>query len=217
MKNTEYLLLCITIPLIILLPFVKDGVKRFCIAFLAGNFACIVGAYVNSYVMYSLGMTYLESVRFVTPIIEEFACLIPICVFALTTDVDKRHLISFGAVVGAGFATFENVCYIAQNEAGSLKFVLVRGTAAGVMHVVCGLILGVGLYLVYRYISLAVPVIAGALSFSVVLHAIYNLYVSKEGLPMYVGLCIPLVCAAFILFFKIKFSEKLSKSENSLH
>ena len=52
--------------------------------------------------------------------------------------------------IAVGFATFENVCYLTENGAGSFVFLLIRGMSAGALHLVCGILTGLALAYVFR-------------------------------------------------------------------
>ena len=58
----------------------------------------------------------------------------------------EEHTLTMLAVaIGAGFATFENCCYILTSGAERLTYILIRGLAVGVMHIVSVLTLSIWL------------------------------------------------------------------------
>ena len=122
-------------------------------------------------------------------------------------EPEDESLFMAGLGIGAGFATFENCCYILSFGAGSLPFVLVRGLAVGVMHIVSILTLSYGLILARRFHVLTGPALLGAVSLSMVFHGFYNLLVSEPGVSRYIGYAIPLVTAAFLYILHQRISH----------
>ena len=59
--------------------------------------------------------------------------------------------------IGAGFATFENCCYILTAGAESLPYILIRGMAVGVMHIVSILALPIWLIAARRLLRDRIP------------------------------------------------------------
>ena len=107
----------------------------------------------------------------------------------------EMPLTTFAISLGAGFATFENCCYLLATGSESLTFTLVRGLAVGVMHIVCMLAMSLSLVMVRRYRVFTFAAVVGCLSLSVVFHALYNLLVSVPGISTYVGYILPLFMA----------------------
>ena len=194
----ENILLCISLPLLVLLPFASKVARRFVLGFLIGMAMCLVGAYINSFFVYILNYSVMEGARFVSPLVEEGMKLLPIFLFSLLYQPEDRRLIAYAAVVGAGFATFENCCYITENGAELLRFVLFRGLAVGVMHVSSGLLLGGGLILVRRFRSVMLAGMVGVFSAAVIFHATYNLLVSVEGISTWIGFFMPLAITTIL-------------------
>lgn len=90
-----------------------------------------------------------------------------------------------------GFATFENVCYLTENGAGSFVFLLIRGMSAGALHLVCGILTGLALAYVFRRPWLTCTGTVGILGVCMVLHGIYNLLITADGFWQMVGYFFP--------------------------
>lgn len=217
MSEPGILLLLLSIPFLIMLLLLRGKARVLCAAFLSGMCTCLFSAYINSFAMYGSGMSFIESVRCTTPIIEEVMRLLPLVFYLLTAPQENCSFVLFGAVLGAGFATFENACYIVSNSIISTQFILIRTASAGMLHVICGLILGTGVSAAKRNTQLMFSGIAGVLAFTVSLHSIYNLYVSADGAAMYAGLCIPLICALLVLLLRKKIHSLMSKIQDMQH
>jgi len=203
MIYSENILICIAIPLIVMLPFIQVKARRLFVALILGMAMCLLGAYLNSFFGAIYGMDMIGTARYIAPVVEELMKMLPIMVYMLLLSPKDSDLLGFAVAVGTGFATFENCCYITQNGAQLIRFVLVRGLAVGVMHVECGLVLGISIALVKRYRGFMIPGTIGSFAFAMTIHALYNLLVSVEGLPMYIGFCTPVVVMiiSFVIWF----------------
>ncbi len=122
--------------------------------------------------------------------------LLPLLVYLFVYRPGEMTLTTFAISLGAGFATFENCCYLLATGSESLAFTLIRGLAVGVMHIVCMLAMSLCLIMIRRYRVFSLATVVGCLSLAVVFHALYNLLVSVPGPSSYVGYVLPMVTAA---------------------
>ena len=136
-----------------------------------------------------------EAAIYLSPSPEEIMTLLPQLFSLMVFRPEEMPMTTFAISMGAGFATFENCCYLLATGSASLGFTLVRGLAVGVMHIVCMLAMSLALVMVRRYRVFTVATVVGCLSLSVVFHALYNLLVSIPGIPAYVGYILPLLMA----------------------
>ena len=113
------------------------------------------------------------------------------------------HLILAAVGVGAGFASFENICSMIVSGTESLGFLLIRGLAVGVMHIVSVLAMTMGLVIARRFQALRLSSTLGALSLSMLFHGVYNLLVSKSGVTSWIGYVLPLL-TALMLFLALR-------------
>ncbi len=195
----ENILLCIAIPLLLAMIYIRGSTRRFLLAMIIGMITCLLSSYISGYLSLLSDMSAEESVLYISPIVEEIMKLLPLMFYLLVLQPEELDLSVFAIAVGIGFATFENCCYLLSSGAENLTFVLVRGLAVGVMHVVCVTALSLALILVRRFRVFTLAAVAGTLSLSVTFHALYNLLVSVPGVPSYIGYCLPMVCA--VLFY----------------
>ena len=198
MIYAENILICIVVPLIITVMFIKGNARRLIIFFVSGMAICLLTAYMGGFLEYALDLNREETSIFISPVTEEIMKLLPILFYLLLIEPMDVELVHAGAGIGAGFATFENCCYILTAGTQSLSHVLIRGLAVGVMHVMSILALTLAIIMLRRRNALSIPVILGALGISVSLHSLYNLLVSESGLPAYTGYCIP-ICVALVM------------------
>ena len=205
MIYAENILLCIAVPLLISLLFIRGDARRYVSAFLLGMGVCLIAAYVSSFFGLVAGMDENDTSVFLSPVVEELMKLLPLLFFLVLFSPEDRQLSMLAVAIGAGFATFENCCYILTAGAGSLPYILVRGLAVGVMHIVSILALSVWLIVAKRLKAFSFPAIAGGLSLAMIFHALYNLLVSAPGVSMWIGYLLPLLTAAalFLLYRKL--------------
>jgi RsiW-degrading membrane proteinase PrsW (M82 family) len=168
---------------------------------------CLIGAYIGGFIDIAAAMPEGETSIFLSPIIEEIIKFLPILFYMLIFLPGNRDLLLFAVGIGAGFATFENCCYILSSGADSLPYVMIRGLAVGVMHIVCTFVLSMALVLLRNFKVISFAGIVGALSLSMSFHGLYNLLVSEPGLSSYIGYAMPLL-SAVILYLPYKRSFK---------
>ena len=196
MIYAENILLCIASPLLLSLFFLRKTVRRFVGCILIGMGICLLSAYISGYMYQIVELEESETSIFISPIVEEIMKLLPLLFVLFLFEPDDRSFMDVGLGIGVGFATFENCCYILSSGAESLPYVLVRGLAVGVMHIVTMEAVSLALVMSRRYKMLSVPGIAGALTCSMIFHALYNLLVSEPGLSATIGYILPIIGAA---------------------
>ena len=98
--------------------------------------------------------------------------------FFLIFEPEAKELPGVAIAIAVGFATFENVCYLAENGAANFTFLLIRGISAGALHILCGIFTGFGISYLFRRRWLALTGTVGVLGACVGFHAIYNLLVT---------------------------------------
>lgn len=207
MIYSENILICIALPLVVSLPFLKGRIRKYFIGLLLGMVMCLLGAYLNSFFAEILEYDQIKTVKYISPVVEEIMRMSPIILFALLTQARGKEIMNFAIAVGAGFATFENCYYITENGAELVSFILIRGLAVGVMHVLCGIVFGIGISLAMKYKVVMFPGVVGAFAFAMTIHALYNLLVSDAGIYMYIGFGFPIFIIALVYLTKDKTIE----------
>lgn len=119
--------------------------------------------------------------------------LLPLLFYLLVFEPEREHIKAAVLTIAAGFATFENVCYLIQHGAGELGFLLIRGFGTGAMHVVCGAIIGSGMLYVWRRGWLTVAGTCALLGTAVVFHGVYNLLIAYGGWVQYAAYTLPVL------------------------
>ncbi len=206
MINAESVLICIAAPFAISVLFTKGSARQLISAFLAGMIVCIFSAYIAGFIQMSSGYSSEDTAIFLSPMIEESMKLLLIlfCIYVYDPSGKRIELLAVG--IGAGFATFENCCILVSSDTQQLTYMLVRGSAVGVMHIVTLVALAKGFQLLKRHKAFFLAGIAGILSISVTIHGLYNLLVSKPGMSSYIGYAMPMLCV--ILLYMTNVAKK---------
>ena len=200
MIYSENILICIAIPLAISLFFLRGSARRFVTSFLTGMGVCLIAAYINGYIN-SVAVSSAERMAiYASPVIEEFIKFLPILFYLYVFLPDDRNLLITSAGIGAGFATFENCCYLLSVGAEKLSFVLIRGLAVGTMHIATTALLTAMIIILRRYKAVTFPTMLAAVTMSSAMHALYNLLVSEKGLSSYLGYAFPFITAMLLYY-----------------
>ena len=198
MINAENVLICIAVPFAISFIFTKGSARQLASAFLAGMVGCIFSAYVAGFIQLTSGYSAENTSIFLSPIIEESMklSLILFCIFLYGPSGKRIELLAVG--IGTGFATFENCCILLSSGSQQLTYMLVRGSAVGVMHIVTLVALAKGLQLLKMYKAFFFIGSAGMLSIPVTIHGLYNLLGSQPGMSSYIGYAMPMLCVILL-------------------
>ena len=168
-----------------------------------GMTVCLLSAYVSSFFVGYYGADGTTAVIEITPVCEEGMKLLPLLFFYLIFEPAPQELPAAAIALAAGFATFENVCYLIQNGAGHFSFIFFRGIGTGAMHVICGAIVGSGLAYVWQRTWLKIAGTCGLLGAAITFHAIYNLLIAYGGAAQYIAYLLPvLILTAGKLIFR---------------
>lgn len=207
MIYAENILICIMIPLLISLLFIRGGARRFVVAFLSGMVVCLIAAYISGFAGLTFNMSPNDTAVFLSPVIEEIMKFLPVLFYLSFFEPDAGNLLLAATGIGAGFATFENCCYILTEGADSLPYIMVRGCAVGIMHIVSILAMTLGIVLVKKFRAFSFAGVVGSLSLSMLFHALYNLLVSEPGISSYIGYILPVVTAALLYLLYRRFRD----------
>lgn len=208
MIYAENILICISVPLLLSLIFTEGSARLFTLSFIIGMVVCLLSAYISGFIDVAGGIGDEETAIFISPIVEEFMKLLPILFYLIMFNPIDQDIYLSALGIGAGFATFENCCYLLTEGADRLLYIMIRGMAVGVMHIVSILALSLIICTARRFKVMSAFAILGALSFSMIFHGLYNLLVSEAGMPSYIGYCMPLLTAV-ILYFPYKKTKAL--------
>ena len=150
MTYIENIFLCLALPLILSLFFMKGRVRRYALFLTVGMAVCLLSAYVSSFFMGQYGVDGTVAAIEITPVCEEVMKLLPLLFFYLIFEPEPKEMPAAAIAIAVGFATFENVCYLTENGAANFNFLLIRGISAGALHILCGVLSGFGVSHVFR-------------------------------------------------------------------
>lgn len=196
MTYIENVLVCIAAPLFITMLCVGRKYRAAFVFCFAGMLVCLLSAYLNTFFTILYQADTMNAATQIAPVVEEIMKLLPLLFFLIVFEPDLQRFRLAAMLVAASFATFENICYLAENGAGQMLFLLIRGFGTGAMHVVCGSAYSEGLRFVWHDRLLRSVCIPGILCVTIIYHAIYNLLVSAGGSVQVIGYCIPLFTLA---------------------
>lgn len=210
MIYAENILLCIAIPFLVSVLFLRGEVRRYVSAFLLGMGMCLVAAYISGFLSLVAHLELNDASIFLSPMVEELIKLLPLLFFLVLLEPEEHDFIMLAVAIGAGFSTFENCCYILSFGAESITYIMIRGLAVGVMHIVSLLALSIWLIFVKRFHVFSFPAIIGGLSIAMSFHALYNLLVSEPGVTRAIGYLLPLLTAICLypLYRRLQISQK---------
>ncbi|MBQ8949958.1 MAG: PrsW family intramembrane metalloprotease [Eubacterium sp.] len=199
MIYSENILICMAIPLVLSLFFTQGDVRRFMFNFIIGMVVCLLGAYISGFIDVITGNGVEETAIFISPVVEETVKFLPLLFYFYMFIPTDKELFNAAVGLGVGFSMFENVCSMISAGTESLVFLLIRGLAVGVMHIVSVMALILGLIIAKKFKALQISSMIGALSVSMLFHGMYNLLVSEPGIASHIGYMMPLLTALIIL------------------
>lgn len=215
MTYIENIFICLAIPLILSLFFIRGRACRFTLFVTIGMGICLLSAYVSSFFMGYYGATTAVTAIEITPVCEEVMKLLPLLFYFLIFEPRPKELPTAAIAIAVGFATFENVCYLTENGAANVYFLLIRGISAGALHILCGILTGFGISYVFRRRWLAVTGTVGILGACTGFHGIYNLLITADGTWKMAGYLFPSLLI-LCLFVGRQMLPRLGLSKDSL-
>ena len=203
MNYIENIFICLTAPLLTAVICLKGTRRRMLLFLLAGMTACLFSSYISTFLAAALHADRLSASLEIAPMVEEILKLFPLLFYLMVFEPRIEDAAGSMLMIAAGFATFENVCYLTANGAANMLHLLIRGFATGAMHVVCGAIVSVGLFYLWDRLWLRAVGTIGLLALAVTYHGIFNILVSQTGITARIGYVIPLL-TAILLQMKVK-------------
>ena len=149
MTYIENTYICLAAPLLLAIFCLKGNARRALIFLLAGMTTCLGSAYVTTYLTALIGTDASSATYEIAPAVEETVKALPLLFYLLVFEPEKRSAANGSLLVAVGFATFENVCFLTSYGTSDLLRLLIRGFGTGAMHVLCGMIVAVGLIFIW--------------------------------------------------------------------
>ena len=203
MSYIENIYICLAAPLLLAILCLRREGRRALIFLLAGMTVCLLSAYISSFLAGLTETDLATATHEISPAVEEIMKSLPLLFFLLVFEPDKKVAVSSALLISVGFATFENVCYLTAYGISDLPRLLIRGFGTGAMHVVCGMIVAIGLFYLWDQVWLRVVGGFALLCFVIIFHAIFNIFVNQTGIVFWIGSAIPLTMVlVYLRFFR---------------
>ena len=203
MTSMENTYVCLAAPLLLAILFLRGAGRRGLLFLLSGMTACLLSAYVSAFFAGTAGVDALNASHEISPVVEEAIKSLPLLFYLLIFEPERKSAVNSTLLISVGFATFENVCFLASYGTKELLSLLIRGFGTGAMHVVCGMSVAVGLYYLWNRIWLRTVGGFGLLCFVITFHAIFNVLANQSGAVFWIGSAIPLILVfACLVFFR---------------
>ena len=209
MNYIENTYICLAAPLLLAILCLRGNARRALIFLLSGMTACLFSAYISSYVSGVAGTDYITASHEIAPAVEEIMKFLPVLFYLMVFAPERKRSISGALLAAVGFATFENVCFLTDYGTADLPRLLIRGFGTGAMHVVCGMVVAAGLFLLWDRTWLRTVGTFALLCFVITCHAIFNILVNQTGFVFWIGSAVPSTLVLIYLLFlrrKLDFS-----------
>ena len=202
MNYIENIYVCLAAPMLIAIICLRKTHRRVMELILGGMTACLLSSYISTFIASAQHSDIVAASISITPIVEELMKFFPVLFYLIVFEPERDKAVGALLLIAIGFATFENVCYLTQNGAGKLTFLLIRGFGTGTMHIVCGLIIAIGLLYLWDQHWIRAAGLFGLLSLTITYHSIYNMMVSQQGAVAVAGYLIPMATVAVLLVYR---------------
>ena len=182
------------IPLVFLIILLKGENRLMMLFFAWGMVAFALSLTANDLVRGQGGIPISELSVTWAPIIEEFFKALPLLYFLVRKQRTAFPLFSFALAAGIGFSIQENYMYLlsqASVESSLTFYVILRSITTCLMHGMATGILGFGLTLIKEFNMMVLPLLFGLFSVSIILHALFNLYIASD--VRLIGMLMPLL------------------------
>ncbi len=210
MNYIENIFTCISAPLLIAVLCLRGSRRRMLLFLLAGMTACLLSSYISTFLAGLKGADRIAASVEISPVVEEIMKFFPVLFYLLIFDPPREEVAGGMLMLAIGFATFENICYLTANGGAEFSQLLIRGIGTGAAHVVCGVIVAMGLLYLWDRLWIRIAGTVGLLALAIIYHAVYNLLVSQTGMIARTGYLIPLATILLGLLFGRKLHRKLN-------
>lgn len=184
--------LCLSIPLLLLLPLLEKRSRIIVGFFLLGTVSALCAYEVNSIAFSLMNFGARAFTEVIPPISEELLKALPVLLYALWFDDSRKNVLPVAMAVGIGFAVLENSMILVDNVgAVTIAWAAGRGISACLMHGLCTVVVGTGITYVKKQKKLFYTGTFGLLSIAIIMHALFNLLIQSRY--DYIGMVMPLL------------------------
>ena len=202
MNYIENIYVCLAAPFLVAIICLGRSHRRIMELILGGMTACLLSSYISTFFAAAQQADLVFASISITPVVEELMKFLPVLFYLVVFEPERDKAVGAMLLISIGFATFENACYLTQNGAAKLSFLLIRGFGAGTMHVVCGMIIAVGLLFLWDQYWIRAVGLFSLLGLTITYHSIYNMMVSQTGAVAIAGYLIPVLTVLILLIFR---------------
>lgn len=195
--------ICLVAPLLLVCLILRKRTGRSLLFIIFGMTSCLLSAYVSTLFAGLTQTDMAEATYQISPAVEEIMKFLPMLFYLLVFNADRKSAVSGMMLIAAGFATFENVCYLTANGSEDLVSLLIRGFGTGAMHIVCGMVVAIGLYLLWEHPWLRAVGTFAVICFAITGHAMFNVIVGRPGLSLWIGSALPITI--LLIFYLVLF------------
>lgn len=199
MTYIENVYVCLAAPVFIAILCLRGRRKLHMLFLLSGMTACILSSYITPWMAMIVGVENEYAVTEIAPFVEEVVKFIPLFFYLLAATPPRERLPECVLMISVGFATFENVCYLLNNGSQDHLRLLIRGFGTGAMHVVCGVIVSAGIIWLWENQWIRIIGTVSLLSVAITFHGIFNILVTRSGVPLLIGCLIPVLTMCVFL------------------
>ena len=185
----------LSIPLLLLLPFMKGDGRRTLMFLIYGYFAGLSATFILGAVIgYLPGSQYADIG--VSPVVEGLFVVAPVIMAGLCCDEKVRvSLLGYAMASGFGFSiveTLDRIISLQLTGVEAAALAAARSASSSVMHGSAAALVGFGLLLLAGMPKKTLfPVIFGLFSISVTIHSFYNLFMGYVPGGLIPGLLLP--------------------------
>ena len=203
MTYIENTYICLAAPLLLAILCLRRDSHLPLVFLLAGMTVCLFSAYVSTYLAAVKGVDTVTASYEISPAVEEAMKALPLLFYLLVFEPEKKSAVTGAVLIAVGFATFENVCFLTAYGSSELLRLVIRGFGTGAMHVMCGVVVAIGMFILWDRVWLRAVGGFALLCFVITFHAVFNILVNQTGAAFWVGSVIPVtVVAAYLLFVR---------------
>ena len=195
----ENIFVLIAAPLAACLFCVRGRPRLVVAGLLVGMVACLVSAYVGSFIAQMAGLDPVHAAVEIAPTVEETCKLLPLLFFLVAMEPDSKDIDLAFIMVSVGFATMESAFYLGDVGSADPGMLLLRGLSTAMMHLVCGVVLGYGLTRAWQHPWLRMAGTFGLLCLAMAYHGLFNLLVAAGDASFVAAIVMPLATLVAIL------------------
>ena len=201
MNYIENIFVCLTAPLLITIIWTRGKTRRMMMFLILGMLTRLLSSYISNFIAATRGADNLVASLEISPAVEEVMKLLPVLFYLIVFEPEASDGADGALMTAVGFATFENVCYLVGNGAGSILHLVIRGFGTATAHVVCALFIAVGINRLWDREWLRAAGTMALLAVAITYHGIFNILVSQTGVVAILGFMIPIFTILFTGIF----------------